>query len=155
IPPNSLHDMADLFWQYAVHIGDQERYAGELDRYPLHVFRDAAEGFDEPYSPIALQLDDSFVQTLIDAAKAIWGENGVKLQICKFDPQSDEHRRDWNRVIELAETVLHHLILAPDEAEELFQNGRFAALESLYRLRKHDTRDPKIARDAAGVQGGN
>jgi hypothetical protein len=155
IPPNSLHGMADLFWQYAVHVGDQERYAGELDRYPLHVFRDAAESFNEPYSPIGFQLDDSFVQTLIDVAKEIWGENGVKLQIRQFDPQSDEHRRDWNRVIELAETVLHHLILAPDEAEALFRDGRFAAFESLYRLRKHDTRDPKVARDAAGMHGGN
>lgn len=156
IPPNSLDGIGDLFRQYAVHIGDQERYVGELDRYPLHVFRDAAEGFKEPYSPLAFQLDDTLVKTLLDAAAFLWPQ-GVKLDIREFDPASPEHRRDWDRIVELAEKVLHELVLSPEKAEALFKDRRYAALESLYRLRKHDSRDPKGRRDPDFPQdsGGN
>jgi hypothetical protein len=156
IPPNSLDAIADLFRQYAVHVGDQARYAGELDRYPLHVFRDAAEGFNEPYSPLAFQLDDSLVQELIDATQELWPKSGVRLlDIRLFDSKLPEHRRDWNRIVELAEKVLHHLILAPDEAEKLFHGGRFPTLENLYRIRKHDSRDAKTARESEAAHGGN
>jgi hypothetical protein len=155
IPPNSLDAIADLFRQYTVHVGDQARYAGELDRYPLHVFRDAAEGFNEPYSPLAFQLDDSFVQELIDAAQELWPRDGIRLDIRLFDSKLPEHWRDWNRVVELAEKVLHHLILAPDQAETLFRGGRFPTLENLYRIRKHDSRDAKAAREPEVTHGGN
>lgn len=153
IPPNSLDGIDDLFRQYAVHVGDQERYGGELDRYPLHVFRDAAEGFKEPYSPLAFQFDDALVNTLVSAAAFLWPE-GVKLDIREFDPASLEHRRDWDRIVELAEKVLHELILSPEKAETLFEDRRYAALERLYRLRKHASRDRKDP-DSPPKPGGN
>lgn len=140
IPPNSLEGMRDLFHQYAVHVGDPIRYVGHPDRYPLHVFRDATEGFDEPYSPLALQVSDTFVQTLIDAAHELWPDKGPRLEIREFDVSSPAHRADWNRIIELAEKILHYLVLNPDAAARLFHDARFLELEQLYRIRKHDAR---------------
>lgn len=157
IPPNSLDDIAELFRQYAVHLGDQVRYVGELDRYPLHVFHDAAEGFKEAYSPLAFQLDDTLVTTLLNAAAFLWPD-GVKLDIREFDPASAEHRRDWDRIVELTEKVLHELVLSPEKAEVLFRDRGNAAIESLYRLRKHGTRDHKEPPRAPGFPqspGGN
>jgi len=145
IPPNSLEDIRELFHQYAVHVGDPIRYENQADRYPMHVFREATESFDEPYSPLAFPSNDTFVQSLIEAAGVLWSEEegGVRLDIRELDVTSEAHRKDWNRIIELAEKVLYRLVLAPEEAEQLFQGGRFVELERLYRLRKHDSRDPE------------
>lgn len=135
IPPNALHSMRELFEQYAIHVGDQNRNRAP-DRYPLHVFRDAAEHFDEPYSPLLYAAGDDIVVTLIDAAHELW-QDGIRLHIREFDDGSQAHRRDTNRIIELTEKLLHTLDRSPDAARRLFDNGRFAYLHQLHAARRY------------------
>jgi hypothetical protein len=136
IPPNALEGMTDLFAQYTIHIGDQHRNRAQ-DRFPLHVFREAAEGFDEPHSPLTFQANDNLVRSLVDAARELWGHH-LKLDIREsFDPDSPEHWKDWNRYVELTEKLLRSLIRSPKDAERVFGNGRFPELERLYNTRRH------------------
>lgn len=135
IPPNALDGIGELFEQYAIHLGDQQRNKAH-DRFPLHVFRNAPEGYDEPHSPLTFQANDDLVRSLVDAAREMWG-NQIKLDIREFDPESPEHRKDWNRYIELTEKLLRSLIRSPKDAERLFQKGRFPDLQRLYNSRRH------------------
>jgi hypothetical protein len=156
IPPNSLADIRDLFQQYAVHVGDPKRYEGAQDRYPMHVFSDATESFHEPYSPLSFQVDDAFVPALIDATRELWRDRGgIRFGIREFDLDSMEHRHDWDRIVELAEQILHYLALNSDEAERLFRTGRFIELERIYRDRLHDVRDPAMRPRDVGAHDGN
>jgi hypothetical protein len=144
IPPNSLDGMADLFQQYAIHVGDQERYRGRHDRYPLHVFRDAAEGFDEPHSPQAFKAGADVMLLTLDAARTLWNNNGgVHLDI--RDINSGSQTLDWNQYVELLEKLLHELVRSDADARRLFEGGRFADLERLYNTRKHRTPDTQIS----------
>jgi hypothetical protein len=135
IPPNALDGMHELFEQYTNHIGDQLRNKAH-DRFPLHVFRDAAEGFDEPHSPLTFQTNDELVRSLFEAAHELWGHR-IKLDIRELDPSDLAHRRDWNRYIELTEKLLRSLARSPKDAERLFGNGRYPDLERLYNTRCH------------------
>ncbi|HEX2121200.1 MAG TPA: hypothetical protein VHL59_06105, partial [Thermoanaerobaculia bacterium] len=135
IPPNALNTMRELFEQYVIHVGDQHRNSAP-DRFPLHVFRDAAERFDEPYSPLLFSAGDEVVRALIDAAQELWRDE-IRLHIRDFDHTSADHRRDTNRIIELTEKVLHKLERAPQLARDLFQDGRFSYLQHLYDARRY------------------
>ncbi len=135
IPPNALEGMAELFEQYTIHLGDQQRNSAH-DRFPLHIFRNAAEGFDEPHSPLTFQVDDDLVRSLLDAAQELWGHQ-IKLDIREFDPASEKHRGDWNRFVELMERLLRTLRRSPQAAEQLFRGGRFPELARLYNIRRH------------------
>jgi hypothetical protein len=134
IPPNALNTMRELFEQYVIHLGDQQRNRAP-DRYPLHVFRDAAEHFDEPYSPLLFDAGDAIAASVIDAAHELWAD-GILLHIREFDHSSQHHRRDTNRMIELTEKVLHALERSPHAAQRLFDNGRFTYLQHLYDTRR-------------------
>jgi hypothetical protein len=138
IPPNALEGIRELFEQYVIHLGDQERNRAH-DRYPLHVFRDAAETFDEPHSPLTFELGDEFAQSLLAAARELWGSNGhrngIQLEIRQLDEKN--LGQDQNVKVELTEKVLHYLVRSPKEAERLFQTGRFAGLQRLYNSRKY------------------
>jgi hypothetical protein len=57
IPPNALIGIEDLFTCYCLHLGDRDRHV-DADRFPLHVFRDAPESFDEPHSPLDLDFEE-------------------------------------------------------------------------------------------------
>ncbi|HYN19921.1 MAG TPA: hypothetical protein VE078_03100, partial [Thermoanaerobaculia bacterium] len=137
IPPNALEGIGELFAQYAIHLGDQARNRAH-DRYPLHVFRDAAEAFDEPHSPLTFQFTDDLAQELLAAARELWGQQdgSVRLDIRELDEQSADLAGDWNLYVELTEKVLHFLVRSPKDAEKLFKGGRFADLQRLYNSRK-------------------
>lgn len=131
IPPNTLADIEELFQQYTIHVGDQAQYIGTPDRWPLHVFRGAAVGFDEVYSPLMFDPNGGAAERVREAADALWGGNGgIKLDIRHFDPE--RLAADRNLFIELTEKILHYLALNPDKAKNLFSNGRFGDLERLY-----------------------
>lgn len=139
IPPNALERMNELFEQYTIHLGDQKRNAAH-DRFPLHIFRQAPETFDEPHSPLTFQANDNLVRSLLEAAHELWGHH-LKLDIREFDPESAEHRKDWNRYIELTEKLLRSLARSPKDAEQLFSQGRFPDLQRLYDSRRHRSAD--------------
>jgi hypothetical protein len=141
VPPNTLDGMEDLFHEYAIHLGDQERFAGEHDRYPLHVFRDAPEGFDEPHSPQGFRMSRERVRSLLEAAREIFAAEGeMQLDIRPLDPNAQA--LDHNQFIELTEKVLHRLILAPkSEVDRLFRDGRHPDLKRLYYARCFRTSD--------------
>ena len=135
IPPNALENIRDLYEQYTIHIGDQKRYEGRQDRYPLHVFRDAPL-WDEPYSPLSFQLNDELVGALVDAIGVVWANNGgVHLDIRNFN--ADALKADWNLYVETTEKMLQHLKVNPADADRLFSDGRFAGLQRLYNARRY------------------
>jgi hypothetical protein len=143
IPPNALQSMRELFEQYTAHIGDQARNQAH-DRFPLHIFRTAAETFDEPHSPLEFQTDDKMLESLPAAVQMLWPGNGsnggsshpnVRLRIRQWDPAVLD--TDMNQVIELLETVMRHLIRHPEEASRIFNEGGFPQLERLYNSRCH------------------
>ena len=116
------------------------RYRGVRDRYPMHIFREAMEGFDEPYSPLEFVTAPDFVEEVFESGEELWRhKGGIHLDIREFDPANAAHRHDWNRCIELAEKILHHLIRTPDDATRLFANFRFPSLSYLYASRRHKT----------------
>jgi Tubulin like len=134
IPPNALEGIGELFTQYADHLGDQLRNSAH-DRYPMHIFRNAAETFDEPHSPLEFQTDDATVQSVVAAAQHVWGNNGgIRLRIREWD---EARASDVNRVIELFEALLLHLVRHPEVATQMFTGGNFPALARLYDNRRH------------------
>ena len=142
IPPNALEGIGELFAQYAAHIGDQSRNKAQ-DRYPMHVFRDAAETFDEPHSPLDLQTDSNLMTSAVAAAKKVWsGNGGIHLHIRDWDVRRTP--RDMNRLIELIETLLAELLRNPQIAEALFANGQYPELARLYDSRRfrHQRQQP-------------
>jgi len=135
IPPNTLDGIEELFHEYAVHLGDPKRYESKHDRYPLHVFREAAEGFDEPHSPPSFRMTPERITSLLEAAHELFdARNEFRLDIRSLDPKATT--LDRNRFIELMEKVLHWLVLAPkSEVDQLFRDGRHPELKRLYHAR--------------------
>ncbi|HVF59368.1 MAG TPA: tubulin-like doman-containing protein [Thermoanaerobaculia bacterium] len=138
IPPNALYGMDELFAQYTNLLGDQERNRGVQDRYPLHVFRGAAESFDEPYSPLTLEMDEVFLHSLLQVARELGIDDGrrIVLDIRQFDNTKHELERDWNRLIELAEKVVQRLDCRPEEVDRLFRNGEYSEIAHFYNSRR-------------------
>jgi hypothetical protein len=130
IPPNALEGIGELFEQYSMHVGDSGRAVRD-DRYPLHVFRDAAETFDEPYSPLALLLNEDVRHSLVEAAHTLWGHD-IRLDVRDVSIESPAQLDDWNLYVELTAKVLRYLAQFPVEADQLFVEGRFPDLEQLY-----------------------
>ncbi|MBV8516182.1 MAG: hypothetical protein JO197_02155 [Acidobacteria bacterium] len=134
IPPNALDGMHELFAQYAAHIGDQERNKAP-DRYPMHIFREAPEKFDEPHSPLDTQTHQTLVTEVVDAAHQVWdAHGGIRLRI---RPWNETASPNTNCQIELIELLLRYLLRQPDKAEALFANGRYRALARLYDRRRY------------------
>lgn len=135
IPPNALEGIGEMFLQYAAHIGDQDRNKAH-DRYPMHVFRNAAEMFDEPHSPLDAQTNAEIARTAVPAARKVWsGNGGIHLHIREW--RDDAAPPDMNRLIELIETLLQRLVREPEMAEEIFRNGQFPDLARLYDSRRY------------------
>jgi hypothetical protein len=153
IPPNTLGGMQQLFEDYRILVGDAERYRKDLDRYPMHVFREAAETFDEVHSPISFDPGDGAPDAVVQAAGVLWnaGDGGARLSIRNCLPA--EAASDWNVFIELTEQILHYLRLNPEEASRLFDDDRFLALERLYNSRRF--RAPETYPGSARKKGGN
>jgi hypothetical protein len=152
IPPNTLGGMHQLFEDYRILIGDAEEHKNDLDRYPLHVFRHAAETFDEVHSPISFDTGDGTPDAVVQAAGVLWeGGDGARLNIRICAPEAAAG--DWNVFIELTEKILHYLRLNPQEAARLFHDRRFLALERLYNSRRF--RAPETFTGAERKQGGN
>jgi hypothetical protein len=135
IPPNTLEGIGEMFAQYVNHVGDQDRNRAH-DRYPMHVFRDAAETFDEPHSPLEFQTNDAMLRSVVDVARHVWGDDGgIHLYIREWNEGALVH--DMNRVIELLEALLQHFSRRPEVADRIFENGAFPDLARLYNSRRY------------------
>src|SRR5262249_14245280 len=115
IPPNALTGIEDLFTCYCLHLGDRNRHV-DADRFPLHVFRDAPESFDEPHSPLDLDFEEelSSLKSWLESKL----ERPIVLDIRERGELGDD-LADVNVVIELSERLFRELKKHPDLVEEL------------------------------------
>ena len=107
IPPNTLTGIDQWFRQYCLHLGDDQDF-GQLDRFPLHVFRNAPRGIDEICSPLDLCRHPDYVEGLRDLVTSSGWDEDIQLEI---RPQADleealDPLRDWNLVIELTDRIV-------------------------------------------------
>ncbi len=129
IPPNTLTGVERWFRHYCLHLGD-DGDRGQLDRFPLHVFRGAATEFNEIYSPLDLGRHPGYVEGLRDLVASPDWDDTIQLDI---RPQPDlaaalDPLHDWNLVIELTDRVVRAAQHRPTLEARVLEDPRLRPL---------------------------
>jgi hypothetical protein len=141
VPPNSLIQFHEMFRDYVRRLGDHKAEP-DSNRYPLHVFKDAYDFCDEPYSPSQLEFkDEQEFERLLEFAKHqkfnfvtkdANGKEIIKLDIRTFEATVDTLKSDWNYVIELSERIVNYLRLHSYDKELFRLLKGIPSLQALY-----------------------
>jgi hypothetical protein len=138
ISPNSLETMPGLFHQYTQHLGDHlPETQTTYERYPLHIFSNAHEEFQEPHAPLELNCDDNGLDYLLRFANKLGliEKGQIKLDVRTFEASKEVLKNNWDHVVELSERIISMMEFGDAHTSALIRQT-IVKYEELYFLRQ-------------------